>query len=342
VPGQRGAQLRGDRHGVERLREAGDRAERHGAVALEEGEEVDLVVRHEPGPRHASVRLGVEPPARPDDEELARAVALARDADAAVVVVGTTERIESEGFDRASLALPGRQDDLVRAVAAANPRTIAVVNAGGPVELPWRDAVAAVLLAWFPGQAFGAALADVLLGAREPAGRLPTTWPARAADVPVLDTRPVDGALPYTEGLHIGYRAWARAGVAPAYPFGHGLGYTTWAYEAIAAPPEVTAGAGVEVRVSVRNTGERRGREVVQAYVSREESAVERPALWLAGWAAVEARPGEEREAAISLAPRAFQHWTAGGWRTEPGAFTVRVGRSAADLPLAATVGAVA
>jgi beta-glucosidase len=316
--------------------------ERHGELRLGEGEEVDLLVRHKPGARHASVRLGVEPPARPDDEELARAVALARDADAAVVVVGTTERIESEGFDRASLALPGRQDDLVRAVAAANPRTIAVVNAGGPVELPWRDAVPAVLLAWFPGQEFGAALADVLLGAREPGGRLPTSWGARAADVPVLDTRPVDGALTYAEGLDIGYRAWARAGVAPAYPFGHGLGYTTWSYEAVSVPPEVAAWAGAEVRVRVRNTGGRPGREVVQAYLSCDHSAVARPALWLAGWTAVEAGPGEERRAAIALAPRAFTHWTGEGWGTEPGAFTLRVGRSAADLPLGATLNVVA
>ena len=127
-----------------------------------------------------------------------------------VVVVGTTNEVESEGFDRTTLALPGRQDELVRRVAAANPRTVVVVNAGSPVELPWADEVAAILLTWFPGQEAGYALADVLTGAAEPGGRMPTTWPVQMADCPVLDTTPVDGALAYTEGVFIGYRAWDR------------------------------------------------------------------------------------------------------------------------------------
>ena len=113
----------------------------------------------------------------------------------AVVVVGTTEQVESEGFDRPSLALPGRQDELVAQVAAANPRTVVVVNAGSPVLLPWADDVAAVLLTWFPGQAAGAALADVLLGVAEPGGRLPTTWPRRAQDCPVLAVDTTGGVV---------------------------------------------------------------------------------------------------------------------------------------------------
>jgi beta-glucosidase len=219
----------------------------------------------------------------------------------------------------------------VRAVAAANPRTVVVVNSGGPVEMPWRDEVGAVLLAWFGGQELGRALADVLLGEREPGGRLPTTWPAREADVPVLLTQPSRGVLEYAEGLHVGYRAWARAAVAPAYPFGHGLGYTTWDYDGA----DVAGGA---VRVRLRNTGARAGREVVQAYLSRPGSAVERPALWLAGYAAVEAGPGEAAEAVIALDERAFRHWAGARWQVEPGAYTVRVGRSAGDLRLDAQV----
>ncbi|CAM5257074.1 Thermostable beta-glucosidase B [Streptomyces microflavus] len=146
-------------------------------------------------------------------------------------VVGTTERVESEGFDRTDLKLPGHQDALVHAVAAVNPRTVVVVNSGSPVELPWRNEVAAVLLSWFPGQEAGHALADVLRGQEEPGGRLPTTWPVALADVPVSATTPTNGELPYTEGVFIGYRAWEKAGTAPAYAFGHGLGYTTWEYE---------------------------------------------------------------------------------------------------------------
>jgi beta-glucosidase len=316
--------------------------ERGGRMVLAKGDEVDLTVvrRLEPGATAVSVTLGVEEPAPPEQEELAEAVALAAGADAAVVVVGTTEEIESEGYDRTSLALPGRQDDLVRAVAAANPLTVVVVNAGSPVELPWRDQVPAILLSWFPGQEFGHALADLLLGRVEPGGRLPTTWPARQADVPVLDTRPVEGRLEYREGIHVGYRAWARAGADPAFPFGHGLGYTTWAYQDLEAPATAGAGQQVVARVRLANRGRRPGREVVQAYLSRPGSAVERPALWLAGFAVVRAAPGQAVTAELRLAPRAFQHWSAAthAWETEPGPYQLSAGRSVADRPLTAEI----
>ena len=154
---------------------------------------------------------------------------------------GPAPATESEGFDRPGLALPGRQDELVRRVAAVNDRTIVVVNAGMPVLMPWADQVAAVGYAWLPGQAMGAALADVLLGQAEPGGRLPVTLPAAEADCPVLHAVPADGRLEYREGLLIGYRGYDRAGTKPRFPFGHGLGYTTWAYESAAADAPVVA-----------------------------------------------------------------------------------------------------
>ncbi|WP_116952212.1 glycoside hydrolase family 3 protein [Jiangella endophytica] len=269
--------------------------------------------------------------------ELARAVEAARAADVAVVVVGTSAEVEREGADRALLALPGRQDDLVRAVAAANPRTVVVVNAGAPVLLPWRDDVAAVLLTWFGGQEYGHALADVLLGLVEPGGRLPTTWPAAEADVPVLATAPVDGTVRYDEGVHIGHRAWLRAGAEPAYPFGHGLGYTTWELRALRAAR--LDDGGLEVAIDVRNTGARPGRHVVQVYLSRAETAVDRPARWLAGFAVVDAAPGEAATVTVPVRPRALEHWD-GGWRGEPGAFTVHAGSNVLDLPLSAEIDA--
>ena len=319
---------------------------RGGRLPLRAGEEVDLAVRYRPDAAAPAARmtLGVEAPALPDDQELDRAAALARDADAAVVVVGTTDEIESEGFDRTSLALPGRQDELVGRVAAANPRTVVVVNAGSPVELPWRDQVPAILLSWFGGQELGNALADVLLGRVEPGGRLPTSWGARERDVPVLASRPVAGRLRYGEGIHVGYRAWARADAAPAFPFGHGLGYTTWSYEQVAAPATVAAGEDLVARVRLRNSGRRAGREVVQAYLSRGSSAVERSAVWLAGFAVVDARPGETVTAEVRVAARALQHWSvdAHRWETEPGGFELTAGRSVADRPLATHVTVVA
>jgi len=280
----------------------------------------------------------LEQPTMTPEEALTDAERLARRADAVVLLVGTTDQDESEGSDRKSLALQPRQNDLVRRVAAANPRTVAIVSAGSPVEMPWRDDVAALLLTWFPGQEAGNALADVLLGRVEPGGRLPTTWPAAMADVPVLDTQPVDGVLRYSEGLHIGYRAWLKAGTQPAYPFGHGLGYTTWEYVA-ASPGEINGLPAVRVRL--RNSGSRRGREVVQLYLSRPQSSIERPARWLAGWAPVEADAGEEIEATVPVDLWALRHWdvAAGHWAIEPGEFEVQIGRSVADIRLTTRVG---
>ncbi|MGW7051275.1 beta-glucosidase [Streptomyces sp. NPDC054887] len=310
-----------------------------GRVRLTAGEPVEVSLTHlldrrddAPLPAVMFSFLHAAPRRDPDDL-IAEAVEAARGADAAVVVVATTEEVESEGFDRADLHLPGRQDDLVHAVAAANPNTVVVVNAGSPVEMPWREEVAAVLLGWFPGQEGGAALADVLLGAAEPGGRLPTTWPAALADAPVTEVAPTDGQLHYREGLFIGYRAWDRAGAAPAYPFGHGLGYTTWEYESLEAT-RTTA------KIRVRNTGARAGREVVQVYLAPQADAVERPARWLAGFANVEAAPGEWAEAEITLPARAFEIWDeeAGAWSFVPGTYEVRTGRSLTDVRLTATL----
>ncbi|MEV6111560.1 glycoside hydrolase family 3 C-terminal domain-containing protein [Streptomyces sp. NPDC052109] len=267
-------------------------------------------------------------PQRDPDELIAEAIEAARSADTAVVMVATTDRVESEGFDRTDLRLPGRQDDLVRAVAAANPNTVVVVNSGSPVELPWRDRVAAVLLSWFPGQEGGAALADVLTGAHEPGGRLPTTW-GSLADAPVTRVTPIDGELPYSEGVFIGYRAWEKEGRTPAYPFGHGLGYTDWTYESLDVD-------GTTVRIRLSNTGGRPGREVVQVYVCPAQPDPQRPARLLAGFAAAEAGPGESVEVTIALPRRAFEIWDekANGWAFVKGSYEIAVGRSITDRRL--------
>ncbi|WP_329288522.1 beta-glucosidase [Streptomyces pseudovenezuelae] len=300
---------------------------------LTEGQKVDVRLRFTWGQDIMLFWVGlvVGEPRLPADQQLARAVELAAASDVAVVVVGTTEAVESEGFDRTTLRLPGDQDALVHAVAAANPRTVVVVNSGAPVEMPWRDEVAALLLAWFPGMELGNALADVLLGAVEPGGRLPTTWPARDEDVPVWNTTPRDGVLEYTEGLHIGHRAYLREGTEPAYWFGHGLGYTTWEYESFDVPAHVRPGEDLTVTVRVRNSGERHGKEVVQVYAARPDSAVERPELWLAGFAVAKAGPGETVDVPVRIAARALQHWSVTGhqWQTESGAFLLSAGRSA-------------
>jgi beta-glucosidase len=277
-----------------------------------------------------TVQLNVAP-VIDEQAEFERAVSLAAESEIALVVIGTNEEVESEGFDRTSLALPGRQDELVSAVASANPRTIVVVNSGAPVLLPWADEVAAVLVSWFPGQEFGNAVGDVLTGVVEPGGRLPVTWPSSEDELPSVT--PVNGELPYDEGLLIGYRWYLATGRTPLFPFGHGLGYTTWAYEEMAVD-------GDAVTVSVRNTGDRPGREVVQVYASRPDSDVDRAPRWLVGSAVVDAAAGEVANAAITIADDNFRHWdsSAHAWALEPGTYQLHAGRSVIDLPLTGEV----
>ena len=307
-------------------------------VELAAGEGVDVVLTHAVegfpfGTPGDVFRLDVEPPVAPDDERLDRAVALAASADVAIVVVGTTDEVESESFDRPSLGLPGRQDELIRRVAVANPRTVVVVNSGAPVLMPWVDDVPAVLLTWFGGQEYGNALADVLLGRVEPGGRLPTLWPSSEAGLP--SPTPADGTLVYEEGLFVGHRNAALLS-ASLFPFGHGEGYTSWEYVSFDAP----AAAGGAASVVVRNTGARAGREVVQVYASWPGSAVERPERWLVGFAGVEAAPGESVAVEVEVPRRGLEHWdeAAHAWALEPGEVTLSAGRSSADLRLSAAL----
>jgi len=278
-----------------------------------------------------SVTLGTAPDDSDQDALLARAVESARAAEVAVVVVGTNSVVESEGYDRSNLDLPGRQDELVRAVAAVNPRTIVIVNAGAPVLLPWRDEVSAIVLGYFGGQEFGSAIADVVFGAAEPGGRLTTTWPAAFTDVPVLNVTPSDGELSYDEGIHIGYRAWLKAGTEPAYPFGAGLGYTSWQLGEPRVSGSLTEGT-LSVQLSASNTGERAGKQVVQVYAERTDSTVDRPVRWLVGFAVARADTGGSVDLTIPVTARSLSYWNS-GWVLEPGSYTLRVGTSVVDLP---------
>ena len=320
-------------------------------VPLRAGQEAEIEVALLPSggaPGPVSIRLGVVP--APDEDALLRsAERTARDADAAIVIVGSAPAAESEGFDRPGLALTGRQDELVRRVAAVNDRTIVVVNAGMPVLMPWAADVAAVGYAWLGGQAMGDALADVLLGVVEPGGRLPVTMPAAEADCPVLHAVPEDGQLRYDEGLLIGYRGFDRAGTSPRFPFGHGLGYTRWALESARGPGRIVPGDDAEITVVLRNTGARAGQQVIQAYVAplaRTDAQFEhgpdesRPVRALAAFGRVNAAPGEAAEIRLRIPARAFARYTEreAAWVWPRGTFTVQVGRSSRDLPLSVPV----
>ena len=276
--------------------------------------------------------FGLEPSDHDADELIAEAVAAAKAAEVAVVVVGTNSRVESEGYDRSSLALPGRQDDLVRAVVAANPRTVVVVNAGAPVLMPWRNDVAALLVGYFGGQEFGDAILDVLLGTVEPGGRLPTTWPKVEADVPVLNVTPENGIVRYDEGIHIGYRAWLKSETEPAFAFGHGLGYTTFELDEFTVPGTVEAGEVFEASGIVTNSGDRAGKAVLQVYAERTGSVVDRPVRWLVGFASAVIPAGESATLSLEVSSRLLAYWS-DGWVYEEGEYVLHAGFSVVNLP---------
>ncbi len=282
----------------------------------------------------AALRLGCRPP-RPADG-IDRAGAAAAAADCAVVVVGTTAEWETEGEDRSTIRLPGGQDELVRRVAAANPNTVVVVNAGAPVACDWVDDVGAALVCWFGGMEMAEAVTDVLLGDAEPGGRLPVTFPVRDGDHPARLSYPGEqGRSVYGEGLFVGYRGYEERDLSPRFPFGHGGSYTTFAWsDARLSSAEVAAGEGVAVAVDVTNTGDRTGSEVVQVYVAAPEATLRRPPKELRGFAKVTVDPGATVTAEVALDGRALAAWdvAAGGWRVEPGRYEIVVAASSADV----------
>lgn len=302
-------------------------------VELEAGSSHRLVAEFtvDSGMEMAGLRIGARPVPPADAQQ--RAVQAAAQADVALVLVGYDGAWESEGADRPHMDLPGQQDDLIRAVAAANPRTVVVVNAGAPVRMPWADEVAAVLQLWFPGMEGGNALADVLFGDLDASGRLPTSFPRRLEDSPAYPNYPgQDGVVRYQEGLLVGYRHYDRVGIEPRFCFGHGLSYTRFEYSNL----RVRAGDDrhVHVDVDIANVGERRGYEVAQVYVRDPASSADRPDKELREFAKLELEPGQTRTLSFDLPPRAFAHWDPHrkAWLVEPGEREVVVGSSSRDL----------
>jgi beta-glucosidase len=309
-------------------------------LSLEAGRDVDVRVDYRPEKRFVTLRLGIAPQ-RDDDELIEEAARAADDSDVAVVVIGSAEGTESEGYDKDTMVLPGRQDELVRRIAAANSNTIVVVNSGLPVLMPWADQVAAVIQVWLPGQAFGEALAETLLGIAEPAGRLPVTVPREEADSPVLRARPDAGDLVYREGLLVGYRGYDRTGTEPHFAFGHGLGYTEWTYESLTPDAgSISVGEDFTCAITVRNSGKRAGHEVVQVYVEAPDDDPRRPIRVLAGFGTVDAEPGAAAEVRVSLPGRSFARFDEAthSWSWRPGIYTLRAGRSSRDLRLSGEV----
>jgi beta-glucosidase len=263
-----------------------------------------------------------------------QAAAKARGADVAVVVVGDTSK---EGVDRASLSLPGNQNALIRAVVAANPNTIVVLESGAPVTMPWLSRVHTLIEAWYPGEEGGTALAKVLFGDVDPSGRLPVTFPTSAAQAPTMGAprypAGTDG-YDYTEGLDVGYRGYDHRGLTPLFPFGYGRSYTSFAYSGLRITRGPTA---VRVSFTVTNTGARTGVSVPQLYLGFPASAGE-PPRQLKGFDRVSLGPGASTSVVMTLPTAAFQYWSPNGWKVAAGSYRVSVGLSSRNLPLAQSV----
>ena len=260
------------------------------------------------------------------------AVAAAAAAETAVVFLGLPARLESEGFDREDIDLPADQLELLEAVLAVNPRTVVVLSNGGVVALPFADRVPAILEAWLLGQAGGSATADILYGAENPSGKLTETIPLRLEDSPAFLNFPGElGHVRYGEGLFVGYRWYDARRLKVAFPFGHGLSYTTFGYGEAAA--SLNPDGDIEVRVTVTNTGTRAGREVVQAYTGKV-SAVQRPERELKAFQVIALEAGESREVLLTIrrADLAYWHTAAGRWVVEDGSYTVEVAASSRDI----------
>jgi beta-glucosidase len=278
----------------------------------------------------------------PDPAMVAQAVTAAKNSGVAVVFVND---VTGEGSDRSTLAIPGDQDQLIAAVAAANPHTVVVLNTGGAVLMPWLGKVAGVIESWYPGQEFGTAIAALLWGDVSPAGHLPMTFPASDAQARSSITWPgtivtgPSGAQPtvtYNEGIDVGYRWYDANGQAPLFPFGYGLSYTSFGYSGLQVPPVTDGRHPVVAHVRVTNTGHRAGADVVQLYLRMPASAGE-PPQQLKAFDKVTLAPGASTVVPLVLSPSALQTWGSGGWVTQPGTYQVMVGSSSRDIHATAT-----
>jgi beta-glucosidase len=284
-----------------------------------------------------------------DGEDTGAAARLAKASDVAIVFVNQPS---SEGSDLPSLSLPDKQDELVEAVAAANPRTVVVIESGGAITMPWVDRVAGILEAWYPGIRGGEAIANILFGEVNPSAKLPITFAKAEADLPhpQLAQQPAGEekevfpgfkqntkrfSIEFNEGLKVGYKWYDAENKQLLFPFGHGLSYTTFSYSEL----KVTTGSSTSVSVMVRNTGKRAGSEVVQIYATLPAAAGE-PFKRLIGWQKVKLAPGEAKAVSLTIDPKFLSIFNVdkNGWELVTGEYTIQAGGSSRSLPVKSTV----
>jgi beta-glucosidase len=312
---------------------------RMATLDLEPGKH-DVKVEYYNDAKDASLRFGWGKTAGVLDDSAKQQLA---SADAVICCVGFNRDTESEGSDR-TFELPYPQDELIKLVSAANPHTIVVLNSGGNVDMnAWIDGVPSLLHAWYPGQAGGTAIAEILLGDTNPSGKLPQSWEKRFEDNAAFGqvSYPGEaGQVNYHEGIFVGYRHLDRNNIEPRFCFGHGLSYTTFKYSNLKVEPVTGTDGSYQATVDITNTGDRAGSEAVQLYVRQVKCTVERPVRELKGFARVDLKPGDTKQAKILLNRDAFAYYSmsANGWVVDPGEFELQVGPSSRELPLKQTI----
>jgi len=308
-------------------------------VKLEAGKSYDLVIEYYDNWGEASVRFGWVR----TGQLLNDAVEAAKRSDIAIVCAGLSWKFESEGSDRLDMALPDYQEDLIKAVAAANKNTVVVLNNGAPVTMDrWIDAVPALIESWYAGQEGGSAVSEILLGSYNPSGKLPTTFPRRWEDCSAYGSYPGEGGeTSYSDGIFVGYRHFDKKETDVLFPFGCGLSYTTFEYSNLLIKPEFVSDGKIDIEVSfdLKNTGRRQGAEVAQLYIRDIESSLERPVKELKGFKRVELEPGKTKRVTFRLNRRSLAFYDAGkmDWVAEPGEFEALVGSSSRDIKLKGT-----
>ena len=268
------------------------------------------------------------------EPEISLAIDLARNADMAIIVVGSSDNYESEGEDRPSMKLTGKQDELIESILKVNQNTIVIMNTGSPIEMPWVNQSPAILQVWLPGQEGGNAIANVIFGNVNPSGKLPVTFPKILEDNPSHGYYPGDKKVLYDEGIYVGYRHYDTKNVDPLFPFGHGLSYTKFDYGSIAGPSNITSGEKINLSITVKNSGQRKGQEVVQCYIRDLESSIDRPYQELKAFQKITLEASESKPIDILLDETALSFFDPGSndWVTEPGQFEILIGSSSRDI----------
>jgi beta-glucosidase len=303
------------------------------SITMQAGQPRDVRVEFHKKANRNSIRLEWEIPGKADP--IAEAVEIASESDVAIVFGGLSNLYEGGMQDRESLQLPEEQNELIRAVAAANPNTILVLINGTPIAMPWIAEVPSILEAYYPGQEGGDAIARILFGEVNPSGKLPETFPRRVEDNPTYGNFPGHPeTVSYEEGIYVGYRHYEKHHIEPLFPFGYGLSYTEFTYGNLYA--EQTGEGRVKVTAEIQNTGQVPGKEVVQLYVRDLESGVDKPEKELKGFAKILLEPGRSERVAMVLTRDQFAHFDEhrDEWIVEPGDFEILLGSSSGDIRL--------